>query len=283
MSNVCEVSSKNVLESQGTKLISDSRGDERPQVHLYVFLEYYAISFNDFRLKGPTIEIVVRSTNDDLPASEQEPWSLPKALVFRSSVFLRATPDNRITLYEDNPKIFDLFVEWMYYGQYSYTVAPASNTVNLDIQAWVLGGKLQSVNFQNYAMSRLHAQYTRDIIPRPVRIVDVEYACKNSAAGSQLRQLFFEIVATHLTDVKRVEGSAEVWDRVLMDHAEARLLILKGYRMAPQQRQFVKLIGEYTVIERPQSRSGSSIGEVSQVIPAKRDAEGAARKELTDN
>ena len=156
-----------------------------------------------------------------------------------------------------------------------------------------MGSKLLSVEFQNYAMRRLYTGYATGLIPKPLKIVDFEYVCKNSATGSQLRQLFFTIVAIHFTNSGRIEGSVEDWDRILLEHPEARLLLLKEFRMPPWNRQSIKAMEEYMVTEQAQPVNDSNVGDGVQIILAKRDREDmaakrdqedtAAKRESTDN
>lgn len=138
-------------------------------------------------------------------------------------------------LTETDPAIFELFVEWIYYGCYT---DPGQHSVingvsvSIDAQAWILGDRLRAGKFKNYAMTRLYtnAMYNPPEA-RPVRPQDVEYACLHSDTGSKLRQFYFEYTAIHFTDPVRVEGSIDAWDTVLQNHADARIAMLHGYRL----------------------------------------------------
>ncbi|KAF2133382.1 hypothetical protein P153DRAFT_393204 [Dothidotthia symphoricarpi CBS 119687] len=244
-------------------LTSVDNGFEQPRVHL---------------LSGPSIEIVVGSANNSATSNHQDSWTLPKALVDRHSTFLRTAPGNRIYLPGHDPKIFSLFVGWMYYDHYRLITAAELTFANLDAHAWVLGSKLLCVKFQNYAMSRLYIQHTAVSTPQPISTADVEYVCQNSTAGSKLRQFFFDIVATHFADPERVSGGPEAWDWILLEHAEARSLILQGYRMALPERKFMKTMKEYMVEEEAPPMNNASVSGEIRVTPAKRDAEGLAVK-----
>jgi hypothetical protein len=125
------------------------------------------------RLTGTGIEIFVGPTDASLGPSKS--WSVPKALLSYFSPFLRAAcerdfkekEEHKIHLPEDEPAIFSLFVEWIYYNNYSLNpelVASNINSANLDAKAWVLGDKLLCTSFKNYAMTRLVAQHTHLIV-----------------------------------------------------------------------------------------------------------------------
>lgn len=180
----------------------------------------------------------------------QQTWSLPQALLSHHSPFLKAActhnfkerEEKRITLPTDDPKIFALFVEWIYYGEYTIPLSTGAvgGHTNMDAEAWVLGDKLMSTAFKNYAMDRLYSRHGSQFFSTVVMPEDVAYACNNSQAGSPIRQLFFDIVSTHFSEPTRVAGSAEEWDKVLLDHDDARTYLLRGFRLESGQRKFVK-------------------------------------------
>ena len=243
------------------------------------------------RLKGPSFKVVVGPTDkSSFPNYETESWSLPKALICYQSPFLNAAcnrdfrerNENCIYLPEDEPKIFGLYVEWMYYG--TYTLGPQPNAdfgrdVSTDAKAWVLGDKLLSVNFKNYAMRRLYTQYAINGNPKPVRITDIKYACMNSAVSSPLRRFFFDLATAHFHNTARIVGTAEEWDEFLQDHADVRVFLLGGFRMDFHQRQFFKTMDAYMEKEQVQPSASASGLSHTGTTPAKRTADGALVKE----
>ncbi|KAH7259374.1 uncharacterized protein BKA55DRAFT_639345 [Fusarium redolens] len=111
-------------------------------------------------LRGISISIRVSSTIEAMAANR---WSLPIALISHHSPYLKAMSSGpgifvkaQIHLPEDDPAVFGLFVEWLYYGTYDDLAAPSSS--NIHAQCWVLGDKLLCNEFKNYAMSRLYKQ-----------------------------------------------------------------------------------------------------------------------------
>jgi hypothetical protein len=99
--------------------------------------------------------------------------------------------------------VFGLFVEWTYYGEYTVlqSTALSSNAhkdVDPNVGAWILGDKLLSTDFKNYAMQRLYALYTSNFTCRAVTTNDVQHVCENTAMDSRLRKFFLAFVVENL-------------------------------------------------------------------------------------
>ena len=220
------------------------------------------------RLRGPSIEVSVGPSScqclDSTACDCQVSWTLPKALISHHSAFLKAAcsrnfkerEENRILLPEDDPIVFGLFVEWMYYGEYNASQSASlfndtNKEVDLNVGCWVLGDKILNVAFKNYAMHRLYKLYTSDITWRTVTTHDVQYVCENTAVDSKLRHFFLAFVVEHLTHPMRLKGTTEEWDKLLLDHLDAMSLLLRSFRMTPEQRKFVKAESEYMDTDEP--------------------------------
>jgi hypothetical protein len=221
----------------------------------------YLNTADQHRLTGAGIEIFVGPTDASLGPSKS--WSVPKALLPYFSPFLRAAcerdfkerQENKIYLPKDEPAIFSLFVEWMYYNNYSLNpelVASNINSANFDAKAWVLGDKLLCTSFKNYAMTRLVTQHIRLAVQpaqspayEPVRTVEIDYACSNSPPGSKLRHFFFNIVSTHFANPEHVQGTVHEWDQVLQQHDDARIFVLKRFKKASNERGVPKKLADY--------------------------------------
>ncbi|CAO2648017.1 Nn.00g089390.m01.CDS01 [Neocucurbitaria sp. VM-36] len=205
-------------------------------------------------LRGAAIEVCVGEGPCKCSSPEtcdcNESWVLPKALISRYSSFLKSActrdfkerNENRIELPEDDPKVFALFVEWMYYGSYTI-LAPSilsDNTyddINMNARCWILGDKLLSTEFKNLAMGRLYTQCMATMFTiGTVTPHDVQYACENSAAGSKLRQFYFSYVVEHFATPMKLKGSTEEWDEVMLHHADLRSVLIKSFRVAPEDR-----------------------------------------------
>ncbi|KAF1842096.1 uncharacterized protein K460DRAFT_370101 [Cucurbitaria berberidis CBS 394.84] len=229
-------------------------------------------------LKGPGIDVVIGPRDAlSLPKEGTEAWSLPRALICHYSPYLEAActrdfrecQENYIKLPEDDPKIFDLFVEWMYYNEYTLTTRhdeELGRIANSNSEAWVLGDKLLSTDFKNYAMSRLYAQYATDTSPKPIRTIDVKYAYLHSAANSPLRRFFFDLVVAHFNDRARVVDTTEEWWQVMKEYVDFGELLLGVLRTGTDRRHLIKDKDIY--MEKVHETSENMI------TPAKRDADG---------
>jgi hypothetical protein len=241
------------------QIVSRSDSKKHPShLNLYVFVVglYTGQSAEFNRLRGPGIEIYVGTTTSlyDLAGDDTcSIWSLPKGLISYHSPLLEAAcsrdfkerHENRITLPDEDPIVFALFVEWMYYGDYG--IAPLSlppadslQITNLDAQCWVLGDKLLCTDFKNHAMRRLYAGYTVAIFNRVVTTNDMHYVCSNSGEHSKLRQIYVALVATHFSDSSRVHGNAEEWDSLVLKYADLRSLILQSFRQSTKCQDLLK-------------------------------------------
>jgi hypothetical protein len=225
-------------------------------------------------LRGTGIELHVGTTTPLHHLAKNEPcsiWSLPRSLISHYSPFLEAAcsrdfkerHENRIELPDDDANVFALFVEWMYYGDYS--VAPLSllpadsvESINVDAKCWVLGDKLLCIDFKNHAMSRLYAQNTAAIFNKVVTPSDVRYVCSNSAVDSKLRELYVALVATHFSNSKRIHGSAKDWDTLILEYPDLRSLLLQSFRMDVKDRCFLKSKKHYLDEKVDLARDGSN-------------------------
>lgn len=170
-------------------------------------------------------------------------WFLPKRLITHYSPFLAAASngsfkehhENLIELPNDDPAIFTLFVEWLYYGDYA--IAPFSlpsrsrtDIPSVDAECWVLGDKLLCADFKNHAMGRLYRQHTSNNFYTPISPRDVQFACENSSDNSALRNFYIDLATANFGKKDRVQGSVEEWDKVLLDQSDLRRQLLLTLR-----------------------------------------------------
>lgn len=159
--------------------------------------------------------------------------------------------ENRIRLPYDDSATFALFVEWMYYGDYtmplSKTFTPNdTSTMSPHAMCHVLSDKLLSTAFRNTAMSRPHEQHNPGSrLSTPITTHDARYVWNNTATGSKLRQFYLDFLAQYFANPARLKGSAEEWDALLLEYSDARLILLKSMRAAFAQPVCVKAEREY--------------------------------------
>jgi hypothetical protein len=241
---------------------------------------------NAYRLRGPGVDIVVGTAPGPLSQhGSRETWSLSKALICHYSPTLEAAcnrdgHDNdriRILLPEDDPHVFELFVEWTMCGEYTTDAATLGSKnpgVSIDAQAWVLGDSLRSTAFKNYAMGRLYDRYATNFAPTPITPIDVRYAFANSSANAKIRQIFLDLLALHFKD-PRVQGDIKEWDAVMQEHAEVRMRMLLQMRSSPAAQNPGLQKQTYMTVDEPHVAMPANSG---QIIPAKRTANGVAVK-----
>jgi hypothetical protein len=218
------------------------------------------LAVNVSSLCGPGIELHVGTATSvhDSGDSRCNTWSLPRRLISHYSPFLTAPcirdfkerRENGIQLPDDDPVVFALFVEWLYYREYA--VAPfwlpvnvGSDSVSVHAKCWVLGDKLLCTEFKNHAMSRLYTHHNANVFSRAILTLDVQYACDNSAKDLKLRKLYVDFVATNFEQKDRVQGTVDEWDQLLLSYADERLLLLHSFRLEAAKRSFVKSEDSY--------------------------------------
>jgi hypothetical protein len=208
-------------------------------------------------LAGLAIELRIGTATSTHNTSTS--WFLPKRLISQHSPFLEAAchrdfkecRENLIELPDDDPAVFALFVEWMYYRDYG--ISPLSllsrtgiDSVSVDAKCWVLGDKLLCTEFKNHAMRRLYAHHTAKIFGRPISTHDVQFACDNSAQSSRLQGLYVDLIATNFGRQDRVPGTGDEWNKVLLNQPDFTLrLFLRRLRFDSVERNLVRSVENY--------------------------------------
>jgi hypothetical protein len=213
---------------------------------------------NPYRLRGSAIEIHAGTSNPSIGCtrnSVSDSWFLPKNLISHFSPFLQAacsgpfreTQEGRIELPDDDPTVFGLFVEWMYYG--SYDILPPTTYSSTDAKCWVLGDKLLCGEFKNYALGRLYRRHVSTYFGLPVSCEEVQYAWENTASDAKLRQFYGDFVVQNFSHPRKLLGSGGDWDALLQSHSELRMLLLENFRKGRSLRTLVKDEREYLELE----------------------------------
>jgi hypothetical protein len=137
----------------------------------------------------------------------EKTWTLPKALLahhagyFRRTERFREGEQNKVTFESFEPEIFELFVEFVYFGHYSNTDKledPAR--IRDSARAWVLGDYLDAVAFKNFAMKSLHKIYFPADTKIPKSIVGpklIDYCCAMATVNSKLYQFFIAVLVVY--------------------------------------------------------------------------------------
>ncbi|KAH7077720.1 hypothetical protein BKA63DRAFT_270785 [Paraphoma chrysanthemicola] len=197
-------------------------------------------------LRGPVMEVTVTSSSSDTAA-----WGLPKALLsHHSGYFQRATrpctfresEDNKVTLEDFEPEVFKLFIEFMYYGRYTYRDDLADKLkVRDSAKAWVLGDYLDAVEFKNFAMRNLYDIYfPANGEPKTgIGPAAIEHCCSATLQNSPLQELYLDCLVVYWHDIRVIlydPSYRSQWDEIWDRHRELRNEILYYTNQAPEGR-----------------------------------------------
>ncbi len=134
---------------------------------------------------------------------DAESWTIHKSLLAHHSPFFAAafngnfaeSATNTVSLVEDHPDAFQLFVQWLYSGEIACDLDDEDDLPNVLCLAWALGDKLQCPVFQDRAMVQLLAYFKYKWIT-----VDTMRLIYNiSPSGSKLRSFAADDVFYDLT------------------------------------------------------------------------------------
>ena len=120
-------------------------------------------------------------------------WHLPKALLIRQSLFFAAALSgsfaeaelNSVTMPEDDPNIFKLWVQWLYVGQFTYVKERVGEIM---VKGWILGDKLGCYIFRDVVMVKLLACHSSGLGHDLIDPSTLRAAYEGSAPGSLLRR-----------------------------------------------------------------------------------------------
>ncbi|CAG7558834.1 unnamed protein product [Fusarium equiseti] len=182
-------------------------------------------------LRGKGIEVHVGSQ----PPSDENTWTLPVKLISRHSAYFKTAclwnATGTISLPEQDPITFSLFVEWMYYTAYDACALGPSPSIHA--RCWVLADYLLCNEFKTYAMSRLfkdHVNGTTVFGNAAVNYADVEYVCSFTAPDSKLREFYMDFAVDHFANAKMLRGTTAEWDAIFQNHPQARSRLLENMR-----------------------------------------------------
>ncbi|KAF2819061.1 hypothetical protein CC86DRAFT_472458 [Ophiobolus disseminans] len=250
-------------------------------------------------LKGPGVEVKVQrvgTTSDDTNTTDT--YTIPEALLRRCSPYLAVKCDDiskqsgskTITFVYEDTTWFSSFVTWMCCGRYIALDARDQVVEGRDAMAWVLGDKLQSVEFKDCIMHRLYTEYTSQGPIKTIYPWQIQYVCRSTEPDSKLRLFFLDILAAYFPDKSRVGGTWEQWDAVFQKYADARAFMLWSYMTMTADRLYIKPYARY-MEQKPEeivpvvAELGTNVQteKLMSVVPVKRNADGTpVEKAITD-
>nr|BAR40293.1 hypothetical protein [Fusarium sp. FN080326] len=205
-------------------------------------------------LRGKGIEVHVGSQ----PPSDENTWTLPVKLISQHSEYFKAAclwnMTGEISLPEQDPIVFGLFVEWMYYKTYETFTLWSSPSIHA--RCWVLADYLLCNELKAYAMSRLFKDHMNNATlfgSAAISYKDVEYVCSVTAPDSKLREFYMDFVLDHFTDARMLLGNTAEWDKILQNDPQARLKLLE--KMRSPSVSYTKSLEDYQKVNEPQGDS----------------------------
>jgi hypothetical protein len=192
---------------------------------LYVYLSLPAQYITDSsRLQGPSMEVTVGS------GAESATWSIPKALLSHHSDYFRVACngnfkegiENRVTPHDVEPRLFQHFVEWLYFG----TIPLLSDVERLydGFRLWVPGDRLTSNGFKNDVMTQTFYLYEKTrVTPSILTTAEVAYCWNNSGLGSHLRLFLLDTFSQHWIYGEYMKADVEGWEALFLDLPDLHL------------------------------------------------------------
>lgn len=130
---------------------------------------------------------------------------------------------------EFEPDVFNKFVEFMYFGRYTYKDDLNDSTrVREGAKTWVLGDYLDAVEFKNFSIRNLYEIYmpsTPASVKAGIGPEMVGYCCSKTVSGSPLYRLVSRVLARywHQDHVIRYQSwDRELWEEVWEKYADLR-------------------------------------------------------------
>jgi hypothetical protein len=150
--------------------------------------------------------------------------------------------------------------------------------------AWILGDKLQCVEFQNYAMDNIFTNYcTQSNKSRIVTSKAIDKLLSIETCSPQLATVFIHCVASQFRNQHVVKGSIDEWDRVMLKHSKLRRVMLITSKYHKNAEFAIKGKEPYMVEKKERPVPVSPSQQNGVVTPAKRTANGTpVQRNATD-
>ncbi|KAF7443746.1 hypothetical protein A1F99_118200 [Pyrenophora tritici-repentis] len=242
-------------------------------------------------LQGPAVEITVGKK--DASGSNKEgcqKWCLSVALLSHHSPFLEKeckqmavdTPTMSVALPDTSPITFSGFVDWMFKGSSEESVTDQLDPTAIHPYAadWILGAKLECIDFQNYAMEKLY-NHTLEGSDNPLVVTPAAMDKMLTNEGNIYLQWFMRcFVCTHFKNESLVKGELYEWIGVPQKHylfLRDLLISLKyntGVKEMPPRERYILKKKETSPIPSTDKTNG-------MVTPAKRGADGTPKSKDT--
>jgi hypothetical protein len=129
-----------------------------------------------------------------------------------SKTFLEGE-ENKIYLTEAESDIFELFVQFMYFGEYVSTDDLKDHTRIRDTaKAWVMGDFLDAIEFKNYSMKELYNIYNFGQRGDSISGIGpqlIDFVCSRSLENSSLRKFFLDVCVAYWHRTEGIQYNEE--------------------------------------------------------------------------
>ncbi|KAF1920856.1 hypothetical protein BDU57DRAFT_418573, partial [Ampelomyces quisqualis] len=150
----------------------------------------------------------------------------------------------KVTIPDFEPDTFQLFVEFLYYGRYSYhDNLRNSSKVRDSAKAWVLADYLDAVEFKNFAIRSLYSIYFPSDHSGPKCGVGpnaIEHCCSKASEESGLVALYLSVLVVYWGDtgfISYVGDLSDEWDAIWERHPGFRNDLLRGLGQRKEVRE----------------------------------------------
>lgn len=127
---------------------------------------------------------------------------------------------SEVSLPEDNPEAFKIFVSWLYTGRMIVKGCDMElmpyETINAAVELWILGDKLMAPKFANAAMECCMVYYAVNLLESE----NADFIYKNCQEHSELRRFIRDLIRTdgpcsHLSEFSGNESFLKAWKDLL--------------------------------------------------------------------
>jgi hypothetical protein len=131
-------------------------------------------------------------------------WHIPKGLLSHHSAFFHAAcngpfkerVENRITFEDCDPGTFQVFVQWIYYGECPLAEDISEDRLLQGWSAWVLGDQIMARGFQNHVMKLLYQFHWCGYgLPTIILPDEADYCWRNTTQHSKLRKFMLRAIS----------------------------------------------------------------------------------------
>ncbi|KAF1841984.1 uncharacterized protein K460DRAFT_358665 [Cucurbitaria berberidis CBS 394.84] len=133
--------------------------------------------------------------------------------------------ENKICLPECDPQYFQIFVQWIYFGNLP-TFLEFTEHVRFSrgFPLWVMGDMLMAQSFKGHAMEKIYRRVRCAWLCK-IMANEVEYCWNHTTPGSLLRKFTVDLVAQDVMHNTFI-GKSKEWQQLLQTHSDLQCEVL---------------------------------------------------------